>query len=204
MTNAPPPSRTPPLAEAPFVLHGLPFPPRIGPFVRGGVRDYEADHPGLGHSVAYHLDAEDGPDGRPARATATVYLYPAAPLPEPPDGPDAAAWREAGLVLAEFRHAVDAGFYAAASYRGHHWLEIGDATRFLLIEVLVRPGGPDPDGEDQYGAVCLTWLRGRFLKIRITSLAEEETREHAVRFPAALLAGFDLAVGATIGSVGSA
>lgn len=206
MSAAPPlaPPAVRPNADAPFVLHGLPFPARVGPFVRGGVRDYEAEAPGLGHSVAYHFDAADGPGGGPGDATVTAYLYPAAPRPEPPDGPDAAAWREAGLVMEEFRHAVEAGFYAEAAYQGHRWLEVGDAARFLLVEVLVRPPDKDPDADERHGAVCLTWLRGRFLKVRITSSTREETREHAVRFPAALLAALGLVVGVTAGPAGTA
>jgi hypothetical protein len=165
------------------------------------MRDYETDTPGLGHSVAYHL-AADEQDGRFSRATVTVYLYPAMALPEPLDGPDAAVWREAAEVADEFDQAVASGFYAEVEFRGHSWMEAGDSVRFLLMEVLVRPR--DRDAADQHGAVCLTWLNGRFFKFRITSLDQEETRLHAIHFPAAVLTAVQVTSGTTLGPAGRA
>lgn len=52
--------------EDSFVIHGAPFPARVGSFVRQNFRDYESESVGLGQSIGYKR--EDG-------TTATIYIF---------------------------------------------------------------------------------------------------------------------------------
>src|SRR5687767_898134 len=99
-------------------------------------------------------------------------------MPEPPDGRDTALMREAKRALADIRAAVDIGMYESAHYDADRWLEVGGAARFLFVEVTTRPRG----GREDRGTICLAWVGGRFLKIRVTSTTREAARLHAVGF----------------------
>lgn len=179
---SPPPRLPIPALDLDFVLHGLPFPGRVGPFVRGDYTDYEPVAPGLGQSIAYH-HAEVAP-GEGSPATVTVYLYPGQPSPETADGREARLLREAESAVGSLQEAVDRGLYRAVRLGGHRWLEVGDALHFLLLGMTVVPAA---DGEPAtHGAVCLTFASGRFLKLRVTTYSQEVTRMHAVGFSVSL------------------
>lgn len=118
-------------------------------------------------------------------------------MPEPVDGHDAALLHEAGRVVGDMKEMVDAGLYAGARFGGHGWLEVGDATRMLVLDATLWPVGADAEDAGEASAVCLGLVGGRFLKVRVTSPSAAATRSHALGFSAALAGALGLAITAT-------
>lgn len=155
-------------------IYGLYFPLQVGPFIRGGVIDNEPISPGSGQTIAYHLkEIRTAYD----EIKITVYVYPAVPWPEPPDGAEAELMREGRRSLDSLYAAVDQGIYGSAKFVDSQWLNWEDRRKFIIIEVETEA----KDGK-RFGYFTLLWWAGRFVKVRISAVSPGVGRMHAVGF----------------------
>lgn len=145
------------------------FPAEVAGFVRGPRTDYESRAPGLGSSVVYTN----------GRWKADVYVYDLgqAAIPDGPSSPEAQAQVEqAGREIGAM---VKRGVYRGSEDRGAVHLK-GAAGKALTC----RAFGID---HRELGAtdslLCLTGLRGKFVKFRLSGPTEKQPpRAEAERF----------------------
>lgn len=159
------------LLSLPAVARGpdFAFPAEIAGFARGPRTDYEARTPGLGYSVVYT-------NGR-WKADVFVYDLGVAAIP---DGPSSAAvggqveqaGREIGMM-------VERGGYRGSEDRGAVRLG-GSAGKALACRAF---GIDHPALGQTESLLCVTGLRGKFVKFRLSSPADRKpSRAEAERF----------------------
>lgn len=140
--------------EDTFVIHGVPLPAKVGPFVRARqVRNYESDCVGLGQSIAYKR--EDGP-------TATIYIYDLSI----PNVPSSIA---DPIVVNQFSNEIGVLFQF---HRGNNKVKLWERS---VLEG--RNGAPDflfaalqivSESAYNISFLFLTTRNGKFVKIRVT------------------------------------
>lgn len=144
------------------------MPAALGPFARLGTTDYEARHPGLGHSVRYlHHDRT---------AYADVYVYDLGGGPVP-DGVEAAAVRD--------QHArMLADVVLVYRRQGRRIVAQGEVEGVAPGLRCTAFSFADAEGRPGYSLACLTGAGGQFVKVRLTGPANDEAIAAARRFAA--------------------
>ena len=144
------------------------FPAEIAGFARGPRTDYEARAPGLGYSVVYT-------NGR-WKADVFVYDLGVGAIPDGPSSPAVAgqveqAGREIGMM-------VERGAYRGSEDRGP--VRLGGSGEALACRAF---GIDHPALGRTESLLCVTGLRGKFVKFRLSSPADRQpSRAESERF----------------------
>lgn len=133
------------------------FPEVVAGFSRGARTDYEPRAPGFGYSVTYAKGA----------MKADVYIYDGSVAGIPDGAGSEAVAGQVTLASREIRTAVERGFYRSSTDKGA--VQIGQATgtgpacRAFTID--------HPAIGSVESLLCVTGLRGRFVKFRLSGPA---------------------------------
>ncbi|HEV2542218.1 MAG TPA: hypothetical protein VGU70_05590 [Methylobacterium sp.] len=148
---------------------GFDFPAEVAGFTRGPRTDYEARAPGLGYSVVYTN----------GRWKADIYVYDAGVANIPDGAPSPAVAGQLAQAADDVKAAVAQGIYRDSKDRGPVRLP-GEASARLTCRTFTidHPAlGPTES------LLCLTGLRGQFVKFRLSGpAAKRPPKEEAERF----------------------
>ena len=145
------------------------FPQDVAGFARGARTDYEARAPGFGYSVVYTN----------GRLKADVYVYDGG-VASIPDGPSSApVAAQIAQATNEIRVMVERHLYRSSLDRGPVRLDgaAGDRLGCRAFQIDHPTLGPTES------LLCVTGMRGKFVKFRISSPTERQAfRAEAERF----------------------
>lgn len=145
------------------------FPAEVAGFARGPRTDYEARAPGLGYSVVYTN----------GRWKADIYVYDAGVANIPDGASSPVVTGQLAQAAGDVRTAVAQGIYRGSEDRGAERLP-GEAGARLTCRAFTidHPAlGPTES------LLCLTGLRGQFVKFRLSGpAAKQPPKAEAERF----------------------
>lgn len=148
---------------------GFDFPAEVAGFTRGPRTDYESRAPGLGYSVVYTN----------GRWKADIYVYDAGVATIPDGASSPAVAGQLAQAAGDVRTAVAQGVYRGSEDRGAVRLP-GEAGAKLACRAFTidHPAlGPTES------LLCLTGLRGQFVKFRLSGpAAKQPPKAEAERF----------------------
>ncbi len=156
----------------PATVFGLRFPENVGGFVLNDTTNFERSNPGQGYLLDYNLPG----------CKLDVFVYDLRRIAIPDDARSA-------IVRAEFERSREDAFlsaprgpYAQVFLRRNFTLDDGKkVTRFQCAAFHMRRDGAKP----QDGFLCVTSLRNKFVKLRLTTLAHQGTEAQARQHVAA-------------------
>lgn len=166
------------LCAAAVLLQALPamargpdfdFPVEVAGFARGPRTDYEARAPGLGTSVAYTN----------GRWKADIYVYDGgvANIPDGPSSPPVTG--QLAQAAGDVKTAVAQGIYRSSEDRGAVRLQGSAGARLACRAFTID----HPALGATESLLCLTGLRGKFVKFRLSGpAARQPPRAEAERF----------------------
>jgi len=155
-------------------VHGLRFPAEVGGFTLNETNNFERTSPGQGYGLDY---------SQPGWKL-DVFVYDLKRVAIPEDAKSA-------IVRAEFERSREDAFlanprgpYAKVFLRRNFPLEDGrQLTRFQCAAFHMTRDGAKP----QDGFMCVTSLRNKFVKLRLTTLADQGTEAQARQHVAAFI-----------------
>ncbi|MBB2964389.1 hypothetical protein [Methylobacterium sp. R2-1] len=145
------------------------FPAEVAGFARGPRTDYEARAPGLGYSVVYTN----------GRWKADIYVYDAGVANIPDGASSSAVTGQLAQAAGDIRAAVAQGVYRGSEDRGAVRVP-GEAGAKLTCRAFTID---HPALGATESLLCLTGLRGQFVKFRLSGpAAKQPTKAEAERF----------------------
>jgi hypothetical protein len=155
-------------------FHGVTFPAEFAGSRRFSVEDYEKTNPGLGYSAGYRNNVG---------VVSTIYIYDLK-LPNIPEDATAPAIKaQLEQASSDVRRAAQQGFYVNVERKADFAVEDRRRRQRFACASFTLVLKDDSRTRDSF--LCLGGVKGKFFKIRITTVQHADTMPDARRFVAA-------------------